>query len=151
MSSSIIDLRRDLYSGFPLKTTLELGAEEKIANAKTISCVLSALRDVDIKVEKRGLLKGKRVENYDEIIERLEKYAEQYGQVITPDRLYHALKDLEKSVEGELKEKIKALRKEVDRREGIGRKKAVGAALIAAFGLAALGGLYYQFVYKPEE
>ncbi|MEM3451888.1 MAG: hypothetical protein QW830_05750 [Nitrososphaerales archaeon] len=47
-------------------------------------------------------------------------------QQLTPEQVFHALKDLEKEAEGELKEKIRALMKEVDRREGISRKKWIG-------------------------
>ena len=145
---------RGLKELYP-KTTLELSAERKIAEAKTETIVLSALKDVKVSAEEKrlGFFKRRksRVENYEEFVERLEEYAELSNQPLTPGRVYGALKDLEKSVKGELREKIKAIRKEVDRKEGISRRKWVGLGLTAALAGAALGGLYYQFIYKPEQ
>ncbi|MEM3714606.1 MAG: hypothetical protein QXF82_06630 [Nitrososphaeria archaeon] len=58
---------------------------------------------------------------------------------------------MEKEAEGELKEKIRALRKEVDRREGISRKKWIGTALLGIVGLATVYTAYNEFVFRPEQ
>ncbi|MBO3800173.1 MAG: hypothetical protein FGF52_03875 [Candidatus Brockarchaeota archaeon] len=148
MALGLQGLGKELYP----KTTLELGAEKEIADAYAKAFALSVLNDVKVE-EREGFLRRKKVEveNYEDIVERLESYARQYSQAITPFQLYNALKDLEKEAEGELKEKIRALRKEVDRREGISRKKAVGAALAAIMLGTTASALYYQFVFKPEQ
>jgi len=134
----------------PYKSTVELGAEKKIAQVKAKLNVLSNLEKVNVKFE-NGFLKRRkaRVENYEDFIEEL------YVKGLRREEIYFALKDLEKIAEGELKEKIKALRKEVGKKEGIDKKhvKIMGYLLAGAV-LAASGivGYWYfsQDHQKPE-
>ncbi|MBO3810287.1 MAG: hypothetical protein FGF50_11945 [Candidatus Brockarchaeota archaeon] len=95
---------------YPVKTTLELGAEKKIAEAKAKTIVLAALEDVKVSSEEKrlGFLKiGKtRVENYEEFIERLGNYAKIADQPISPEQVYRDLKDLEKAWKGSLKRRL---------------------------------------------
>jgi hypothetical protein len=133
----------------PYKSTVELGAEKKIADVKAKLNVLSKLDKVNVKFENGFLKRKARVENYEDFIEEL------YVKGLRREEIYFALKDLEKIAEGELKEKIRALRKEVGKKEGIDKKhvKIMGYLLAGAV-LAASGivGCWYfsQDRQKPE-
>ena len=133
----------------PYKSTVELGAEKKIADVKAKLNVLSNLDKVNVKFESGFLKRKARVENYEDFIEEL------YVKGLRREEIYFALKDLEKIAEGELREKIRALRKEVGKKEGIDKKhvKIMGYLLAGAV-LAASGivGCWYfsQDHQKPE-
>jgi hypothetical protein len=117
------------------KTTLELGAERKIAEVKAKLNVLSNLDKVKVSFEESGFLKRKKakVENYEGFIEEL------YSQGLRREEVYFALKDLEKVCEGETKEKIKALRKEVGKKEGLYSDRVKCIALLGVVASAAIG------------
>jgi undecaprenyl pyrophosphate synthase len=95
ISSGSLDKSSDYI---PYKTTLELGAERKIAQVKAKLNVLSNLDKVNVKFEESGFLKRRkaRVENYDDFIENL------YVKGLGREEIYYVLKDLEKIAEGEL-------------------------------------------------
>jgi|GEM_PF-1350467 len=127
----------------PYKSTVELGAEKKIAQAKAKINVLSNLDRVNVKFE-NGFLKRRkaRVENYEDFIEEL------YVKGLRREEIYFALKDLEKICEGELREKIRALRKEVGKKEGLYSKHVKAIAFLGLVASAAVGS---YLVYKHLE
>jgi hypothetical protein len=128
----------------PYKSTVELGAEKKIAQAKAKLNVLSNLDRVNVKFEESGFLKRRkaRVENYEDFIEEL------YVKGLRREEIYFALKDLEKIAEGELREKIRAVRKEVGKKEGLYSKHVKAIAFLGLVASAA-GGSY--LIYKHLE
>ncbi|NHV98761.1 MAG: hypothetical protein HA496_03845, partial [Thaumarchaeota archaeon] len=127
----------------PYKSTVELGAEKKIAQAKAKLNVLSNFDRVNVKFE-NGFLKRRkaRVENYEDFIEEL------YVKGLRREEIYFALKDLEKVCEGELREKIRALRKEVGKKEGLYSKHVKAIAFLGLVTSAAVGS---YLVYKHLE
>ncbi len=151
MALNLQSLSKELYQ----KTTLELGVEKSIADSQAKLAVLSSLEKagVEVKESKRLGIKRKRVEvkNYEDFIKALEDYAKISNQPLTVEQVYFALKDLEKEARGEVKDKIRAIRREVEKREGVKLRRIVYASALGILGLAALGGLYYQFVFKPEQ
>ncbi|MEM2980390.1 MAG: hypothetical protein QW385_03335 [Thermoproteota archaeon] len=165
MSLSLQGLDKTLYPLFSelqklekrlnAKTTLELGIEKSITDSGAKLAILSSLHKAEVETKecKRFGMKRRRVEvkNYEDFVKALESYAKISNLSLTPEQVYFALKDLEKGAEGELKDKIRALRKEVGKREGIHSKRIVYGAALGIIALASLGGLYYQFVFKPEQ
>jgi len=67
----------------------------------------------------------------------------------TRDEIYKALTDLGKELKGYEKEKLKALRKEFERREGISRRKKATPLALSILGGAILGGAFYHLA-KPN-
>jgi hypothetical protein len=126
----------------PYKSTVELGAEKKIAQVKAKLNVLSNLDRVNFKFENGFLKRKARVENYEDFIEEL------YVKGLRREEIYFALKDLEKMAEGELREKIRALRKEVGKKEGLYSKHAKAIAFLSLVASAAVGS---YLIYKHLE
>ncbi|OYT53355.1 MAG: hypothetical protein B6U76_08645 [Desulfurococcales archaeon ex4484_217_2] len=59
------------------------------------------------------------------------------------NEIYSVLKDLERRLSGENREKVKALTREFKRREGISRKRKLGVLAILLIGAAVATGAYY--------
>jgi hypothetical protein len=138
-SSSGLDKSSDYI---PYKTTVELGAERKIAQVKAKINVLSNLDKVNVKFENGFLKRKARVENYEDFIKEL------YVKGLRREEIYFALKDLEKIAEGELKEKIKTVRKEVGKKEGLYSKHVKAIAFLSIIASAAIGS---YLIYKHLE
>ena len=137
MALGLQGLNKSLFEAKYIPTR-ELRLEKELREEEGKKALSEVLPELKVKYEERSFLGIKerkaKIENYQLLEELFENYS--------PTELYYALKDLEKSVKGELREKIKAIRKEVGKREGIYSKKRSGLIALGVLGAGlALGGL----------
>ncbi|MEM4720642.1 MAG: hypothetical protein QXT73_01095 [Candidatus Methanomethylicaceae archaeon] len=124
--------------------------EERTKNIRLEKIKLKVLEELpQVRVNERkvlGIIPKKMVElnpGYEEFFHgRLAEYS--------AEEIYKALKGLEKEVQGNLKYRLSALKKEFEKREGISKRKALGLAVGTILALSAAGiGLYHQSIKRP--
>ncbi|EDY36548.1 hypothetical protein ABOONEI_538 [Aciduliprofundum boonei T469] len=114
----------------------KLWKEYRMEKLKNI--LLSELSEA--KLEKRKIILRR---SYEELKEKdLSDY--------TPDEIIYTLKSLEKQVNGKNRKKVKALKKEIEAKEGISKHKKLLALAAAGIMIGAAGYAIYEMNKKPE-